>query len=334
LSGGNGSGDRQFEQQDESGIPSGDSMSSKTLAVGITLVAAAAVTTPALIATAQSSGAARASAKAAHLPAKRIEKIVQIDGQVSSGVLAIEVNRPDIHAHGPHGVRFVTGFQIQGDLTFQQRGRHRAVLNADLALKPGEIQSVIDSIESHHLVFQAEHQHLYNISPKVWFIHFRGMGRPARLAREVHAVIKSTATPLPQHSPAHPKTSLPKSRLAKILGGTATVGENGVVTVDVPRKHGVVLGGVHVSPDLNVATNIQFEPLSHGRAAAVPDFAMTASEIQSVIRVMRARHWEVGCLYNQETAEHPQLFFSHVFKTGDPIALAHQIRAGIDHTDS
>jgi hypothetical protein len=303
----------------------------KTLAVGITLVAAAAVT-PTLIATAQSNAPGR-SAQAAHLPAKRIEKIMQIDGQVSSGVLSIEVSRPDIHAHGPHGVRFVTGFQIQGDLTFQQRGQHRAVLNADLALKPGEIQSVIDSIESHHLVFQAEHQHLYNISPKVWFIHFRGVGRPVRLAREVHAVIKSTATPLPQHSPAHPKTSLPTARLAKILGGTASVGENGVVTVDVPRKHGVVLGGIHVSPDLNIATNIQFEPLSHGRSAAVPDFAMTASEIQVVTRVMRARHWEVGCLYNQETAEHPQLFFSHDFKTGDPIALAHQIREGIDHTD-
>jgi hypothetical protein len=35
------------------------------------------------------------------------------------------------------------------------------------------------------------------------------------------------------------------------------------------------------------------------------------------MRVMLARGWFVGCLYNQETAEHPQLYFSHQLKTGD-----------------
>ena len=41
----------------------------------------------------------------------------------------------------------------------------------------------------------------------------------------------------------------------------------------------------------------------------------------------------MGCLYNQETAERPQLYFSHMFKTGDPVRLATEIRAGLEHTD-
>ena len=45
---------------------------------------------------------------------------------------------------------------------------------------------------------------------------------------------------------------------------------------------------------------------------------------------MRSRRWDIGCLYNQETDERPQLFFSHQFKTGDPLELAHEIRAGLD----
>ncbi len=31
------------------------------------------------------------------------------------------------------------------------------------------------------------------------------------------------------------------------------------------------------------------------------------------------RRWDIGCLYNRETEEHPQLFFSHRFKTGNPL---------------
>ena len=51
-------------------------------------------------------------------------------------------------------------------------------------------------------------------------------------------------------------------------------------------------------------------------------------------QAMRASTGRSSCLYNQETAEHPQLYFSHDFKTGDAIALARQLRRGIDRTDS
>ena len=66
----------------------------------------------------------------------------------------------------------------------------------------------------------------------------------------------------------------------------------------------------------------------------VPDFALVAEEIDPVMRVMRARGWFVGCLYNQETDEHPQLYFSHQLKTGNAYALAREIRLGLNHTRS
>jgi hypothetical protein len=264
---------------------------------------------------------------------QRIEKIVGADGQVSDGVLSIEVNRSDLSVTGPQHVPFVTGFQIQGEFYFQALAGSKAVLNGDMALKASEIQPFIDALLAHHLVFQAEHQHLYTLRPMVWFIHMRGVARPLTLAREIRAALNTTSVPLPQKSPAHPTTPLPVMKLARILGGTPTVGDNGVVTVDVPRKHGVVLGGVHVSPDLNIANTIQFEPRPHHRAAAVPDFAMTAGEVQAVTTVMRRLGWQIGCLYNQETAEQPQLYFSHDFKTGGPLALARQVRLGLDRIE-
>ncbi|QKG21569.1 DUF1259 domain-containing protein [Actinomadura verrucosospora] len=277
---------------------------------------------------------ARAWTGTKRLPVKQIERTLQADGHVSSsGVLEVDIDRKDLHVTGGRPrVRFEDGFQIQHELYFQSLGHGKAILNGDLALRPQEIQPVIDAFIAHGLTFQAQHQHLYDLRPMVWFLHFRAIGDPVRMAGAARAVIGKTSTPLPQHSPPHPTTPLPERRLAKILGGDATVGENGIVTVTVPRTDRIRLGGVLVDPDLGVSTSVQFQPLGKGKAAVVPDFSMTAKETQPVISVMRRRHWQVGCLYNQETAEFPQLYFSHMFRVGDPVALARQVRAGLDRT--
>jgi hypothetical protein len=269
------------------------------------------------------------------LPVAAIERIVQAKGTVSDGVLNIELDRDDIgDVKGPLGVTFTPSFQINGNLFFQPLAHGRALLNGDLALKPDELQPFIDSLLDHGLIFQAFHQHLPDLNPQVWFMHFRGVGDPLALARAAHAAVRTTSTPLPQAPPPHPTTPLDPKRLAAILHGSADVGSEGVVTVSVLRKNHFMLGGVHAKSDTNLLTTIEFKPLGGSRAAVVPDFAMTSGETQAVMKTMRARGWFVGCLYNQETDEHPQLFFSHQLKTGDAYQLAHEIRLGLNHTNS
>lgn len=53
-----------------------------------------------------------------------------------------------------------------------------------------------------------------------------------------------------------------------------------------------------------------------------------------VVTRMRHRGWFQGCLYNQETDEHPQLYFDHMLKVGNAYALAAEIRRGLDLTAS
>ena len=64
----------------------------------------------------------------------------------------------------------------------------------------------------------------------------------------------------------------------------------------------------------------------------VPDFAQTAAEVDPLARLMRSQGWEINCLYNQETDEHPQLYFSHHYKVGDAYTLAAEVRRGLDVT--
>jgi len=233
-------------------------------------------------------------------------------------------------------VPYKPAWENNGNFFFQSLGQGKAILNGDFGgLLPSEIDPFIDKLLAGGLVFQALHQHFYDLTPQVYFIHFRGIGDPLQLAKAAIVAVKVTGTPLPQTAPSHPKTPLPADELGQILGGSPTIGASGVVTIMVPRRDTIVLGGVQINPFLNIATTISFLPLGKGQqAVAAPDFSMIASEVQNVVGVMRKQGWEIGCLYNQETDEHPQLYFSHNAKIGDAVTLAHEIRKGLDQTNS
>lgn len=273
-----------------------------------------------------------ASARARALPVSEIQRIVRAQGTVSNGVLNIQIDRDDIPDVTKDGVPVKPGFEINGNLCFQA-APGGVMMNGDLAFKPGELNPAIDAMVCHGLTWQAEHQHLYGLSPMVWFMHMRGHG-PARLVAEgCAAVLAATSTPLPQAPPANPGTPLDVTRLERIIGSSATVGSDGVVSFQIPQRIPLVLGGMLISPYLNVFTSVEFEPLGRGGdAAVVPDFGMLADQVNDVARVMRGQGWELDCLYNQETDEFPQLYFSHQWKTGNAYRLAAEVRRGLEMT--
>lgn len=274
-----------------------------------------------------------ASSRVATLPASSIEKIEQADGMTSKGVLTIDIDRSDISVRGIQGRRFADGFEVAHELYFQSLPGGLAAFNGSVAVRPSEIQRVLKTITSQGLTLQAFHQHYTDLSPLVWFIHFRGVGNPLTLARQVHAVVRATSTPLPQSSPKNPTTPLPYKQLGSILGGDATVGAHGVVNVDLPRKQRITLGGRVIDSGLGVQATVSFQPVgTSGQAIVAPDFSLTATEVNPVTQIMLSQGWEDGCLYNQELGESPQLFFSHMIKVGDAVSLARQIRAGLRHT--
>jgi Domain of Unknown Function (DUF1259) len=275
--------------------------------------------------------AAASASGSTHLPVSEIEKIVGAKGDFSNGVLNIDISRDDIpHVH-KEGVPIKPAFQIHGNLCFQALGDGSVLMNGDLAFKPDELNPAIDQMICHGMAWQAMHQHLYGLEPMLWFQHMRMRGSAEAVARACRAVLDVTSTPLPQAPPAHPSTPLDAERLGRIIGQPAKVGDSGVVTIEVPRANPVTLGGVRINPFLNIATSVDFEPLGGDKAVVVPDFGMTADEINAVAAVMRSQCWEIDCLYNQETAEQPQLYFAHMFKVGNAYTLAHEVRRGLEH---
>ncbi len=308
----------------------------RALALGGVVAGGALSASTPLTAVAAARGSSH-SGQRGSLPAEKIQQIVQAEGTVTKGVLSIDIERKDIgDVAGPLGVTFTPAFEIDGTLTFQPLGSGNAFFNGDIALKPEETNPVIDAIIANGLIFQAFHQHYIEMMPNVWFIHFRGEGNALKLAQAVHNVLKATSTPLPQTKPSHPTTPLNPDRLASILHGDAEVGDEGVVTVTIDRTDKIVIDGIRVSPEANISTEVQFKPLSSSgsNAAVGPDFSMESSEVMPVVSLMRRLGWFQGCLYNQETNEHPQLYFDHMLKVGDAYALAGEVRRGLDLTDA
>lgn len=263
-----------------------------------------------------------------------IERIINAKGMISDGVLNIEIDRKDITDVRWHGYPILPSFQINGSLVFQCAGSPEEVMmNSDMALKTNEVQPFIDQLMHHEIVFQAEHQHVYDWEPDVWFIHFRMKRYANAVATAVKDALNATSTPFPQAPPAKPSTPLPAEEIGRIIGAKPSIGDNGVVNLEVPRANPIVLGGMHINPYLNVETPIGFQPVGGTMAIAVADYGMIASEIQNVVAYNRSRGWESGCLYNQETDEQPQLYFDHHIKVGDALTLAREIRGALDLMD-
>ncbi len=274
----------------------------------------------------------------------QIQEILQAQGGVGFGLFSVNIVRFDIPDTAINGVPLPPDFQVNGTFFFQGLPNGRAIMNGNFAVKGSEVNSFLDQLLIYNISVQALHQHFYDQVPETWNFHMRGVGDPLEIARGLKAAMNTTSTPFPQGNPNNPinpnpaalPTPLPAARMGQILGAAPSVGTLGIVNFSVPRAEKLTLAGIRINPYLNVAAPVTFLPLggSATRVAAVVDYGMLGTEINNVLAIMQLQGWDFGCLYNQETQEVPQLYFSHNFKVGDPITLAMEIRRGFDRTNS
>jgi hypothetical protein len=306
----------------------------RTIVTGASAVVGLLASHASGVATADAMAQPEAAQAQARLPVEQMEQILRTEGSINNGVLSFTQDRNDLNdVTGPGGIPFKPSFEIRNEFHFQPLQPGRAIFNGEISILGREANPVIDRIITNGLVFQAFHQHFFDLSPQLFHIHLRGTGHPIALARAVAAVVAATGTPLPQSPPPHPVTPLNTRLLENILGGSAEIDEQGVVVVSIARRENIILDRVQVKPEMGVQHTVNFEPLD-GTTAVAPDFALIASEINPVMSIMRRQNFAVHCLYNQETAESPQLYFSHMLAVGDAYNLARAVREGLERTNA
>ena len=87
---------------------------------------------------------------------------------------------------------------------------------------------------------------------------------------------------------------------------------------------------MEIPPSMGMATVMNFQPTGNGRAAITGDFMLIASEVNPVIRALRAGGITVTALHSHMLEETPRVFFMHFWANDDARKLAASLRSALD----
>lgn len=206
------------------------------------------------------------------------------------------------------------------------RTQHGAMTMGDLVLTENEVNPVIDALQAGGIEQSAIHNHLLEESPRIVYVHFDGHGDEVKLAKTLRAALAATKTPL---EPSHAPQAAVDLNLDSILGGAGKP-NGGVLQYSFPRKETIKAHGVVIPPAAGMATAINFQPTGNGRAATTGDFVLLGSEVNPVIRALRAGGIHVTALHSHMLDEQPRLFFMHFWGEDDAAKLARTLRKALD----
>ncbi len=214
------------------------------------------------------------------------------------------------------------------------RTEHGGMVMGDTVLFEDEVNPAIDAAFSSGLQVTGLHNHFFFDRPKVYFMHIGGDGCPHDLAMGVRAIwdaIKKVraANPEPKASFAGPVPTYGKLNAEEII---AAVGEKGQLQDDVFKitiGRPAEMGGMKFSGSMGLTTWAAF--VGGDESAIVDgDFAMTAAEVQPVLKSLRKSGINIVALHNHMVGEHPAYYFVHFWGKGRATDLAQGFRHALD----
>jgi Domain of Unknown Function (DUF1259) len=230
------------------------------------------------------------------------------------------------------GITIKPALALGGWVAFKPMGGEVMVMG-DLVLLETEIKPVMTKMIENGLDITAVHNHLLRASPATFYMHVGGHGDPVKLATAIRTALAESKTPLtpPAAAAPPPAIDLDTAQLDQIIGVKGQA-NGGVYQFGVQRRDPVTMDGMAVAPagPLGVATGIGFQPTGNGNAAITGDFVMVSSEVNPVIKALRAGGIEVTALHSHMLDEQPRLFFMHFWANDDAIKLAKTLRTALD----
>jgi hypothetical protein len=166
------------------------------------------------------------------------------------------------------------------------------------------------------------------------FMHVGGMGDEKALAAgigKVFARLKETEGGKGEvlHADIDPaKTTLTPAKIEAVLVYKGDL-KDGVYKVVIGRT--TKMGGHTVGKAMGVNTWAAFVG-SDEKAVVDGDFAMLESEVQPVLKALRAGGIDVVAIHNHMTNENPRIIFLHYWGVGPTEGLAKTLKAALDKT--
>jgi hypothetical protein len=240
------------------------------------------------------------------------------------------------------GITLKPALALGSWVAFQRIADHAEVMG-DLVLLESEVESVMGSLQQNGVEQTALHNHLLGESPKVMYMHIHAIGNPTRIARAVRAALEFTGTPLAAAapSPAPPVSAVPTPApvvldtlaIARAIGVPGKT-NGGVYQLSIPRREKIKEDKREIPPSMGVATAINFQPTSAGKAVTTGDFVLVGREVNPVLWALSENGIAVTAIHSHMLGEQPRLFFMHFWGNDSTVRLARGVRAALDRTAS
>ena len=263
-----------------------------------------------------------------------IEQLTGLKGAMDAkeGVFKVSLPRADIKATVA-GVRMTPPLGLTAWAAFTKTGKHAMVMG-DIVLLEDQVNPVMSAALDNGLEVTALHNHFFWDTPKIMFMHIGGMGDEKTLATGVGKVfsrLKETEGGKGEvlHADIDPaKTTLTPSKIESVLVYKGDL-KDGVYKVVIGRT--AKMGPHTIGKAIGLNTWAAFAG-SDDKAVVDGDFAMLESELQPVLKALRAGGIDVVAIHNHMTGESPRIMFLHFWGIGPTEALAKTLKSALDKT--
>ncbi|UQA90693.1 DUF1259 domain-containing protein [Streptomyces halobius] len=229
------------------------------------------------------------------------------------------------------GVTVKAGLSLGSYAAFARYGDGTTLAMGDLVVTEQELPKVTDALQKAGIAQTAVHKHLLEHSPQVWWTHFHAQDKDAtKIARGLRAALNTTATP-PPAAPSGEKPDLDTKAIDQAMG-TPGKNDGGIHKFSFARDEKITDHGKALPPAMGVTTAIGFQATGDGKAVINGDFAMTADEVQKVIKALRGGGIDIVELHNHGLNDNPRLFYMHFWAHDDAVDLARTLNKAVAQT--
>ena len=137
-----------------------------------------------------SKGTASSETVANTLDTKLLDGILGYKGEMTKGVYKYTIGRPDISLK-EHDVT-ITPFMGFNTWAAWQGTPDKAAVAGDFAMLEREVAGVIKSLVENGIEVVAVHNHMVHEQPKIFFLHYWGIGNAEQLAKGLRAALDQT----------------------------------------------------------------------------------------------------------------------------------------------
>ena len=262
-------------------------------------------------------------------------KTLDKKGDYKSSVLKINIPRNDLKVT-IDGAATPTPFGFGGWLAMTKGDGGSDVMMGDLVLLEDEVNPVMSALLDNGLEVTALHNHFFFESPRIFYMHVHGHGKPDDLAR-----MAKPAIDLIGHVPAAHEASAVVGKSGVSAGQIDTakiagiVGHEGEQTGPVYK---ITIGrddlkltemGAKIDARMGLNTWAAFFG-SDANAEIAGDVAMLAREVTPVLKALRANGLDVVAIHHHMTTTQPTIYFLHYWGTGPAEKLAGGFKAALN----